>query len=301
MATKVSQMPAATEIKDGDVLMIIQDGQNKKISADEFQAKGQTAKNSEKLNGFSDTDFVKKTENAKDTNYVNGTPSADMATKAYVDTKAASLVDWKWCCPQLWFDDRYLPNNDSEHFRFCDGSWLSITEYHDLFEVIGHRYSEYEDDSRFQIPNMMGRFPLGAYTYGNTPLQTYNLPNGLYQGECFTSNGQYIFPDKVGMRGGDPTTTQEDTSQMAKHLHELTDTLYHRDSDPTGSAGSSLRAFKTIEWGARNTQNEGANMSSMASYPPNYSMGDYGGNSGNNGMLSMPPYLTFAWVMQVKK
>lgn len=291
---KVTEMAVADRIKDGDVLMIVQDGENKQIPASAFQSEGSTAENAKKLNGYTDEDFVKKNEPASDTVKVNGIPAEDMATKAYVDSKTSAMAnDWNWCCPQLWFDREKLPNNDDAvHFAYCDGRTLNKNQYSELFEIIGYNYSQVKSGDLFQIPDMMGRFPLGAYTKGKFPRNTYNLPYGVYKGEDFTADGQFIFPTAVGKTGGDPTTTQEHASQIASHSHEYDKTVIASGGEAKSEAFHRVNPNYSIG----TTKTEGDNVPTDAIYPPN----DFG-NPHNTGMLSMPPYLTFAWVMQIKK
>lgn len=295
---KVSEMSTTDVVKDGDVLMIVQDGASKQIPASKFVQAGQTATNAEKLNGYTDEDFVKVNERASDTERVGGIPAENMATKDYVDGKSAALNNWTWCCPQLWFDSEVLPNNnDSVHYSFCDGRTLNKNQYHELFTIIGYQYSQVKEGDLFQIPDMMGRFALGSYTKGNFPRQTVNLPYGLYQGDDFTPEGQFKFPNQVGVKGGDPTTTQVVPSQIAEHQHfvERAKPVLPSYVQSISNSGSGAYAWNDNQGAGYDTAIAGSNNREGESYPPNDHL-----NPRNTGMLSMPPYLTFAYIMQIK-
>ena len=51
-----------------------------------------------------------------------------------------------------------LPNT----YLFCDGSEVSRTEYADLFNIIGTMYGEGDGSTTFNLPNLVGRVPVGS-------------------------------------------------------------------------------------------------------------------------------------------
>lgn len=75
----------------------------------------------------------------------------------------------------------------------CDGSAISRTDYADLFNAIGTTYGAGNGSSTFNLPNLIGRVPLGM--------------QGVYIGQ--TSNG--VLPNITGTfyidvyGGGQPT------------------------------------------------------------------------------------------------
>lgn len=300
MSVKVSQMPLAESVGEGDVLMIVQNGQSKKIPAKNFQQTSEPISNAMTLEGYGADEFVKKGETATDSDALGGKEASEYATKDYVDRKNNSKMNWDWCCPRLWFDHEHLPANDDYpegddyHFAFCDGRWLLKDEYPELFAVIGYNYSQIKGGVTFQIPDMRGKFPFGAGI--NQMLSTKNLPTGLYAGQKgFTPDGQWEYPVEAGVKGGAPTTTQESVWQMATHSHTI------QDSKPINSSyvqnvsnnGSGAYAFNDNKGGVTRTDIEGMN-NDIAIYPPDE------GNPRNYGMISMPPFLTFAYIMQIK-
>lgn len=304
MSVKVSQMPLAESVGEGDVLMIVQNGQSKKIPATQFQQKSEPISNSLTLEGYGADEFVKKGETATDSDALGGKEASEYATKDYVDRKNNSKKNWDWCCPRLWFDHEHLPANDDYpegddyHFAFCDGRWLLKDEYPELFAVIGYNYSQIKGGVTFQIPDMRGKFPFGAGI--NQMLSTETLPTGLYAGQKgFTPDGQWEYPVEAGVKGGDAVTTQDSTWQMANHSHETafkgngfttTDPVHLQPRITLTADGDIYDHFdKTYT-----TTSKGLNEDNLAQYPSKASA------HFNYGMLSMPPFLTFAYIMQIK-
>ena len=162
----------------------------------------------------------------------------------------------------------------------------------------------------FKLPNLKGRFVLGA-NVNNTEsgseyegeageaITTHNLPSGLYSGDDFTSGGQFKMPTEVGKEGGDPTTTQDTVSQMAQHTHTTTGIQEHNATtmQSVSNNGSGAYAFNSNLSVSIASNSSGVNAPNIAVYPPNA----YPSADTNIGMLSMPPYVTFAWIMRIKK
>lgn len=48
-----------------------------------------------------------------------------------------------------------------EHFLLCDGREVSRTEYPELFEAIGENYGDGDGSTTFNLPNLVGRMPIG--------------------------------------------------------------------------------------------------------------------------------------------
>ena len=284
---KVSQMTEASSVSQGDKLMVVQNGENKKVDVSIFQQAGQPAGNASQLEGHGASYFLPATGTAADSSKLGGVASSNYATKDYVDARTGqSSLDPTWCCPKMWFDAETLPNNDSEHYHYCDGSFLDPDEYPELFAVIGYKYTPTSlQSSGFKLPDLNGRFVLGANT--GIVKKTVNLPTGLYSGDDFDENGQFIFPSDTGKSGGDAVTVQYLNSQMSKHTHVYEKPEIGTKGEAHSSAEYRVKGSETTD----TSYTAGYNDASMVAYPA---------TAQSVGMLSMPPYITFAWIMQVK-
>lgn len=310
MGKKVSDMNLATEVGENDLLMIVQNGINKKIPATTFQLAGEAIESAETLNGYSDEDFVKVGDAASNAEKLGGVDADQYATKNYVDTRGGTVyADPTWCCPKMWFSTSVLPNNDNEHWHFCDGANLDPEAYPELFAVIGYEYTRdtygnKATSGNFCLPNLNGKFVLGANLSG-TRKTTTNLPTDLLHNNNgdFTEHGQWIYPEEAGKSGGDPTTVQLVKEQLATHRHTYTKPVIASQGEAHSSAEYRVQGTETTA----NTGYEGDNNGSLleptdVTYPyQQLATVDGNGNvSGIQGMLSVPPYLTFAWIMRIK-
>lgn len=310
MGKKVSELTLATEVGENDLLMIVQDGESKKIPASTFQLAGEAIATAETLNGYTDEDFVKTGEAAANSEKLGGIDADQYATKDYVDTRGGTVyADPTWCCPKMWFSGDTLPNNDSEHWHFCDGAALDPEAYPELFAVIGYEYTRTSDGTKatsgdFCLPDLNGRFVLGANLSG-TRRTTINLPTDLMHGVDFTEHGQWIYPETAGRKGGDPTTVQFVKEQLATHRHPFTKPQIGTQGEAHSSAEYRVQGSETTAYTGYEGDNNGSLIpDSEVVYPyQECTLTRLDGNgvvSGIQGMLSMPPYLTFAWIMRIK-
>lgn len=284
---KVSQMTEALSVSQGDKLMVVQNGENKKVDVSLFQQAGQPAGNASQLEGHGASYFLPAMGTAADSSKLGGVASSNYATKDYVDARTGqSSLDPTWCCPKMWFDAETLPNNDSEHYHYCDGSFLDPDEYPELFAVIGYKYTPTSlQSSGFKLPDLNGRFVLGATT--GVVKKTVNLPTRMYSGEEFDENGQFVFPSDTGKSGGDAVTVQYRVEQMARHNHSYSKPEIGTKGEAKSHSEYRVKGDEIYD----TTVSAGLNQPSMVAYPA---------TAQSVGMLSMPPYLTFAWIMQVK-
>lgn len=79
--------------------------------------------------------------------------------------------------------DMYAGSTAPAGWLLCDGSAISRTTYASLFAVIGTTYGTGDGSTTFNVPNLQGKFPIGANTTytlggtgGSTTLTTDNLP-----------------------------------------------------------------------------------------------------------------------------
>ena len=61
-----------------------------------------------------------------------------------------------------------LTTTAPEKWALCDGSEISRTKYARLFEVIGTTYGSGDGSTTFNLPNLVGKFALGATAGGTT-------------------------------------------------------------------------------------------------------------------------------------
>lgn len=124
----------------------------------------------------------------------------------------------------------------------CDGSVVSRTAYGALFKAIGTTYGSGNGSTTFGIPNLKGRFPLGAN----------------YQGTIGLGNNRVAYSTTLGMIGGEDKHTLN-IDEMPSHNHSATtslnktignykgdDTMPHSYNDAAGDSKSILKATTTI-------------------------------------------------------
>lgn len=71
------------------------------------------------------------------------------------------------------------PNNAPAGYLICRGGAVSKTTYEDLFNVIGNKYGDSSDKTKFKLPDLKNRFIMGDDAQYNT-VGTYKvagLPN----------------------------------------------------------------------------------------------------------------------------
>lgn len=320
MSVKVSQLQQIDELLDTAYLMAVQNGKSVKFLASLLQKKSEAIENASHLNGYSDTDFAKLNANGlNDADLLGGYSASNFATKDDLNRIATNTDDPTWCCPKLWFNASKLPNNDDYNWAWCDGRWLDKTEYADLFDVIGYQFTRDQNtgniitefssstENKFQIPDLRGRFIIGAWAGMDTlnvPQQTFNLPytsrpTNAYEKD-FTTAGQYVYPGECGYMSGDPTTTQDSTRQLVSHGHGITNGNDVASMTSTASISGAGSGYDVVKENRANIAIEttGVNTESVFQYPANTIRKE---NNFNYGMLSMPPYTSFAYCMRIRK
>lgn len=319
MSVKVTELTEVQELLNSAYLMAVQNGESVKFSASLLQMASNAIENAAHLNGYSDTDFAKlNAKGLNDADLLEGYPASTFATKDDLNRIATNTADPTWCCPKLWFNASKLPNNDDYNWAWCDGRWLDKTEYADLFDVIGYQFTRDQGsgniittftsttENKFQIPDLRGRFILGAWAGMdslNIPGQTKNLPgayvNIAHNAKDFTTAGQYIFPGECGYMSGDPTTTQFSTNQIAQHAHELFNAKDVENANSTANISGAGSAYTVTRENKVDItcDSVGYNVDIYTAWP--YSLKTT--SAGNYGMLSMPPYTSFAYCMRIRK
>jgi microcystin-dependent protein len=128
-------------------------------------------------------------------------------------------------------------------YLMCDGAEVQISQYPSLYSVIGNTYkgaSPYIGVSTFRLPDLRGRFPLGADNMNNgiaVPL----LPDGDTAGTTVGTAANRVTDvtaDTVGLANGNEDKTIQ-TRNLPEHTHNLTGSngtqFYAPTIDTTGS------------------------------------------------------------------
>lgn len=84
----------------------------------------------------------------------------------------------------------YAANTIPDGYLLCDGSAVSRTDYAELFKVIGTTWGAGNGSTTFNLPNAVGRFPMGSSSVGS--YKNAGLPAltgaAAYYGFCNTSS-----------------------------------------------------------------------------------------------------------------
>lgn len=320
---KVSELTEASTVANEDLLMIVQGGANKKVSCSKFIKVGDSVSDSQALDGHPASDFMLTDETAADSNKLGGYAASEYAKKSDIP----SLVDPTWCAWKPWFKNierADVTDTVSQallalNYVVCDGRFLSRELYNELFQVIDLTWTSEADaqanPTKFRIPDLRGRFILGANTTGPNSegvsvgeIKTENLPAGIYNGADFDENGQFMFPKEAGMSGGDPTAVQTTTEQLVKHYHSIGPNggefivnannniqSVNKYGDAKGYNNINVGVNTISETGTRGRNNPD---NCFSSYPI---FGNYNANTNwARGMLAMPPYKTVVYIMKIK-
>ena len=304
---KVSDMTEASSVGDNDLLMIVQGGASKKVKAGKFVRVGDQVSDAQTLDGHTPDEFLGAEEQAVDSAKLGGHPATDYAKVSDIP----SLTDPTWCAMKIWHKniedpsatDAVSTNLRNLNYVVCDGRQLSVSAYQELFGIIGHSYTPASevsyDDTKFRIPDMRGRFPLGANVEGtanHAEINTQCLPTGIYNPSGvatseWTSGGQWKAPQAVGVKGGSFEVTQETDDQMALHSHDFTGLQRGQEVKKANDEG----AYRVTGANPTYTTNPaGANQSFKARFPQAYE------GTFNYSQLSVQPFVSFCYIMKLK-
>lgn len=317
---KVSELTEASTVANEDLLMIVQGGANKKVSCSKFIKVGDSVSDSQALDGHPASDFMLTDDTAADSNKLGGFAANEYAKKSDIP----SLVDPTWCAWKPWYKNierAEVTDTVSQallalNYVVCDGRFLSREIYWELFQIIDLSWTSEADaqanPTKFRIPDLRGRFILGANTTGPNSegvtvgeIKTENLPAGVYSGADFDENGQFMFPKEAGMLGGDPTAVQVDAHQMALHTH-----TYYLWRQETGGhiwmdkEVSDDPGIPRLRYPADTPESYGAGYNCTGNGGNFHEYPIFGNFNGNNnyayGMLAMPPYRSVVYIMKIK-
>ena len=151
-----------------------------------------------------------------------------------------------------------------KNWLFCDGSYVSIDTYADLYRMIGSIYGEVQD-GRFKLPDFRGRTLIGA------------------------GSGSSLSSRFIGEFGGEEKHTMSIT-EMPSHSHKPS---VGTDSGVDHWWGSDDRV------GTPNFDYDGTSGTKPTDgfLAPSYKTDNVGGNSPHN---NMPPYSVANWIIRAK-
>ena len=183
-------------------------------------------------------------------------------------------------------------------FLLCDGSEYLISDYNDLFLLIRYTYKpigQLLGEGTFAVPDLRGRFPLGADNMysGNQVPEAGNVGNYINTIDLTANRVSNVAADNLGAYDGTQDTTLQ-TSQLPDHKHDL------RGTTNTGQKGQQYYAF-------RNSPDPTGDVDSVphtTNGPTSPGSGQYLTNSGgvNSSILGSPlelmnPYLTLNYII----
>lgn len=124
-----------------------------------------------------------------------------------------------------------------EGFALCDGTAISRETYAALYATIGTTYGIGDGSTTFNLPNFLGRVPMGAGTGAQDGVDSRGAITG----------GAALTPRLLGAFGGKQTHTLVE-AEIPNHRHSIT--LYSRTNfNATGSTpGSNLAASGNTEY-----------------------------------------------------
>lgn len=110
-------------------------------------------------------------------------------------------------------------------YLFCDGSELQIVQYPQLFDIIGERYkgtADYVGFNTFRLPDLRGRFPLGADNMFNG-LTVPNLTGGTPSAGGGESSPRRVEGNEAITVGSSAGQSQFslDLQNIPEHTHTL--------------------------------------------------------------------------------
>lgn len=156
---KISELNRATEVTDNDWLVIVQDGETKKVQANKFVKVGDEVPSAQTLGGYGAEEFIKTGETASDSEKLGGISADQYVTKSEQGGGGSVSTSLWWLPVPYLLDDT---NYQEEGYRECDGSRLSIQQYPELYAILGRKFCIQSDDNTvFRLPDLRGRSLVG--------------------------------------------------------------------------------------------------------------------------------------------
>jgi microcystin-dependent protein len=157
--------------------------------------------------------------NFRVSNVAAPTTGTDATNKTYVDAQLGSAAPSGLVCA---FGGAVAPTG----WLLCNGAAVSRTTYATLFAVVGTTYGAGDGTTTFNVPNLQGRFPIGA---GNGAQKNVS-------GSGVLTGGTALTPRTVGQFGGEEDHIQT-VAEIAPHKHGWIDGSPNPGASGAGSTG----------------------------------------------------------------
>lgn len=216
-------------------------------------------------------------------NFLDVTPSATTAAveveAAGSDTNVSLVIDGKGNgVVNLAPAGIILPYGGASAptgWLLCDGTAVSRTTYARLFSILSTTFGAGDGSTTFNVPDLRGRFPLGADNMGGSSA------NRVTDAEA----------DTVGSASGSATALVAHTHDLSNHTHTIAHTHTVSVNNSGTSAGNTrAEGSSAAETGTFNT---GASSAATSGAPSTNTSG-----SGGSGTSSMNPYLTLTYIVK---
>ena len=178
--------------------------------------------------------------NFRVSNVAAPTTGTDATNKTYVDAQLGSAAPSGLVCA---FGGTVAPTG----WLLCNGAAVSRTTYATLFTAIGTTYGAGDGTTTYNVPNLQGRFPIGA---GNGAQKNVS-------GSGIITGGTALTPRTVGQFGGEEDHVLT-VAELATHSHEYRwGTAGGAGPGPDGEApiGDSLYGAQTGAQGLNTAHN----------------------------------------------
>lgn len=176
----------------------------------------------------------------------------------------------------------------------CNGAALSRTDFAELFEVIGTTYGAGNGSTTFNIPNLLGRAPVGSGTgdYAGASARALGQKGGA---ETVT-----LSPQQIPLHSHSINHTHQQASTSTQPAHTHTPHTQNRDfiisaasGDPGPAGGLSLSAGGRV-----NAHTGAAGAHSHTVNIPAFS-GQSGSAGGGQGHENMMPFLVVTYLIRI--
>jgi microcystin-dependent protein len=186
---------------------------------------------------------------------------------------------------------KMLINNSNPPIGFllCDGSSYLISDYQDLFNLIGYTYSDGGSGSYFNVPNFNSYFPIGANNQNNLGCALSNFVSG---NNAQGANNNYLVSSNFG---GNSSSVPPLLQQVPPHTHSITDDGHNHLS---GVGASELPYIPIPPVGTYIIEpfigglNTGTSVTNIIINDTGNNIQSIDSNTGLNGVNISPPYLS---------
>ena len=171
----------------------------------------------------------------------------------------------------------YAGNTAPDGWLICDGSAVSRSTYSLLYAVIGTTYGAGDGSTTFNIPDLQGRFALGAGEPNNNTAHAW--------GDNLTYDGTNKYNESIGNRGGESKHLLTE-NQIPSHVGHLAN---NSGISYIGTAGAYMATNNNIYY--YGSSGRGWSITGNEASPAGVSRG--GSLTHNN----MPPYTTINYII----